>query len=124
MAEKTGTVKELAAIANVSRKSYYQWIKREVTKHELEDQDENGRSLGTYSWLPNTDDPVSMAIAPVVTYDALSTAVTTVEKSNPSNSKIVAIYTLSGMQVDSMEPGHIYIVKRADGTASKVKIVK
>ena len=57
-------------------------------------------------------------------YDALSTAVTTVEQSNPSNSKIVAIYTLSGMQVDSMEPGHIYIVKRADGTASKVKIVK
>lgn len=38
MAEKTGTVKELAAIANVSRKSYYQWLKREVTKHELEDQ--------------------------------------------------------------------------------------
>ena len=95
-----------------------------TTWHELEDQDENGRSLGTYSWLPNTDDPVSMAIAPVVTYDALSTAVTTVEQSNPSNSKIVAIYTLSGMQVDSMEPGHIYIVKRADGTASKVKIVK
>ncbi|WP_256276556.1 helix-turn-helix domain-containing protein, partial [Coprococcus eutactus] len=38
VAEKTGTVKELAAIANVSRKSYYQWLKREVTKHELEDQ--------------------------------------------------------------------------------------
>ena len=33
-----GTVKELAAIANVSRKSYYQWLKRKVTKHELEDQ--------------------------------------------------------------------------------------
>lgn len=87
--------------------------------HELEDQDESGKSLGTYRWLPNTDDPVSMAIAPVVSYDTMPTAVPET-KASANGSKVTGIYTLSGVQVSHMQPGGIYIVRYADGSARKI----
>ena len=36
--------------------------------HQLENQDDNGRPTGGYTWYENTEDPLSLAIAPLFTF--------------------------------------------------------
>jgi len=76
----------------------------------VEDQDAYGQGLGTYQWFENTDDPVSMAICPVITYDRDNTAVTEVpcEEIAPQRPMDNIIYNLQGARVSNPTPG-IYI---------------
>ena len=87
--------------------------------HYLEDQDDYGTGLGTWQWVANTDDPLSMAIAPVVTYDITASAVNT-PTTAASNTAVTGIYTLGGQRVATPDKGHVYIVKQADGSCKKI----
>lgn len=90
----------------------------------VEDQDEKGEGLGTYQWFENTDDPVSMAIAPVITYDAPTSGIHgTTTADAASAHAAVAAYTLGGQKVSlaTAKPG-IYVVKCADGTSRKIAV--
>ncbi len=87
--------------------------------HYLEDQNEYGEGLGTWQWVANTDDPLSMAIAPVVSYDS-QTAIARPSADKVSTAAVTGIYTIGGQRVDAPAKGHIYIVKRADGTCRKM----
>ncbi len=87
--------------------------------HYLEDQDDYGAGLGTWQWVENTDDPLSMAISPVVTYDAIVTAVSA-PSAAANRTAAAGIYTLGGQRVSAPTKGHVYIVKQADGSCKKV----
>lgn len=87
--------------------------------HYLEDQDDYGTGLGTWQWVANTDDPLSMAIAPVVTYDITASAINT-PTTAASNTAVTGIYTLGGQRVATPDKGHVYIVKQADGSCKKI----
>ena len=87
--------------------------------HYLEDQDDYGTGLGTWQWVENTDDPLSMAIAPVVTYDAIVTAVDA-PSAVANRTTVAGIYTLGGQRVATPAKGRVYIVKQADGSCKKV----
>lgn len=86
----------------------------------LEDQDESGNSLGTYTWYKNTDDPVSMAIAPVVTYLSTATGIGSVQSTTTFDNAPTAIYNLSGQRIQRPQEGSVYIVRQADGTSRKM----
>lgn len=88
--------------------------------HYLENQDDMGNPTGGYTWYENVDDPVSMAIAPVVSYDTEATGINQVTGDRAGDAKVVAIYTVDGIEVREMIPGNIYIVKYSDGTSSKM----
>lgn len=95
-----------------------------TTWHYLEDQNEYGESLGTYTWLKNTDDPLSMAIAPVVTYDQpIPTGIDCADIVNDGEQKVESIYNLCGQKVQMPLSEGIYIIKYSDGTTKKVKLV-
>ena len=89
--------------------------------HYMEDQDNNGRGLGTYQWFENVDDPLSMAIAPVVAYDVTTTAIHKPTWTE-DNAKVTAIYNLRGQRVNSMDRQGVYIVKYSNGTTRKVAV--
>lgn len=76
----------------------------------VEDQDEYGNSLGTSRWFENTDDAVSMAVCPVVTYDrpTVPDAIIPVEAAHTATDD--AVYTLQGIRVTGTAlPSGIYI---------------
>ncbi|WP_289186725.1 hypothetical protein [Xylanibacter rodentium] len=76
----------------------------------MEDQDDYGNSLGTSQWFENTDDAVSMAVCPVITYDppVIPDAIVPVEVSSDAGDD--AIYTLQGIRVTGTTlPAGIYI---------------
>lgn len=85
----------------------------------VEDQDEKGNGLGTYKWYENTDDPVSMAIAPVVSYDGVATGVT--DATMPKAEAVITdVYTIDGRRIAAPRKGEISIVRYSDGTCRKV----
>lgn len=88
--------------------------------HYLAEEDENYQPTGEYKWYENSDDPISMAIAPVVSYATTSTAIAA--PSAPSQSATEAVYGINGVRVDSAVKGGVYIVRRADGTTRKVVV--
>ena len=93
--------------------------------HYLEEQDENGQSLGTYTWYENRDDPLSLAIAPVITYDAPTpTGVENAEAEEDGSEDIISIYNVCGQKVQTVAEEGIYILKYADGSTRKIRISK
>lgn len=87
----------------------------------LEDQNDSGVGLGTYQWLENVDDPTSMAIAPVISYDKpASTGISNITSSPGTEKKVVAVYSVSGQRTNSISDRGVYIVKFSDGTVRKV----
>lgn len=85
----------------------------------VEDQDEKGNGLGTYKWYENTDDPVSMAIAPVVSYDGVATGVT--DATMPKAEAVITdVYTIDGHRISAPRKGEISIIRYSDGTCRKV----
>lgn len=92
-----------------------------TTWHFLEEEDANYQPTGNYVWFENTDDPISMAIAPVISY---TTEIADGIKSLGAEQKnaIETIYNINGMKVNAMQKGGIYIVKHADGTSRKVVV--
>lgn len=77
--------------------------------HLLEDEDANYNPLGTYTWYANTEDPLSIALTPHLSYiDETSTGIT----ATPSvDSERHAIYDLSGRKIQSNNLQHgLYII--------------
>lgn len=94
--------------------------KKSTAWQYLEDQDDQGQGLGTYRWFENTDDPTSIAIAPCVAYaESPVTSIRKVGERAGVQPAVMAIFTLSGQQVDTPRQGGVYIVKYADGTCRK-----
>lgn len=87
--------------------------------HLLEDQDASGQSLGTYTWYKNTDDPVSLAIAPVVTYLDTATGIGAAPVATAQDGRQTVYYNLSGQRVLRPQEGTVYIVRDADGSTRK-----
>lgn len=94
---------------------------KSTTWQLVEDLDDNNQGLGTYQWFENTDDPTSMAIAPIVTYDAPETGISGVG-ADRAKSAPAAVFTLDGKKVERPTKGGVYIVRRADGTVGKVLV--
>ena len=91
------------------------------TWHYAEDQDEStGQGLGTYQWFQNTDDPTSMAVAPIINYGVGTSGIDTIGADKSSAYAPVAIYTIDGMKVEKPAKGGIYIMRLADGSSRKV----
>ncbi|MFC4665357.1 chitobiase/beta-hexosaminidase C-terminal domain-containing protein [Falsiporphyromonas endometrii] len=90
-----------------------------TTWHELEDQDEKGNGLGTYKWIQNIEDPLSMAIAPVVTYDKNITSVQPIPVNNQGK-EVEYVIDINGIRVSCMLKGEVYIIRYTDGTTEKV----
>lgn len=90
--------------------------------HYMEDQDTQGNSLGTKSWYENTDDPLSMAIAPVISYELNATGIENVAQAAvPFDKHIESIYTIAGQRVNNTNAHGIYIIKYTDGSTVKVR---
>ena len=88
--------------------------------HYLEEQNEYGESLGTYRWYENTDDPLSMAIAPVVTYDA-PTHTGMVNAAADGRHVVAAVYNICGQKVQEPLTEGVYIIRYTDGSCEKVR---
>lgn len=86
----------------------------------VEDTDENNNGLGTYTWFANTDDPMSMAIAPCVTYKDTATSIGVTTPATDAEATVTAVYSISGQRVNAPVRGGMYIMRYSDGTCRKV----
>ena len=91
-----------------------------TTWQYLAEEDENYQPTGKYYWIENTDDPVSMAIAPVISYTEIADDIQAVGTSKKQ--EVAGIYNINGMKVNATQKGGIYIVKYADGTSRKIVV--
>lgn len=92
--------------------------------HYLAVYDENSKPTGEYKWYANTEDPLSMAISPVIDYEKYD-AVQDIrydEADDEAEATIVGIYTIEGIRVTKTTPGNIYIYKYSDGSGRKVLV--
>lgn len=85
----------------------------------VEDQDDYGQGLGTYKWFANTDDPTSIAIAPCITYPDTTLGISATQDAGNNEKEISAIFSISGLKVNTPQKGGIYIIKYNDGTCKK-----
>ncbi|MDO4512156.1 MAG: PKD domain-containing protein [Bacteroidales bacterium] len=75
---------------------------RNTAYHLLEDEDENYQPLGTYTWFESTDQPLSICIAPQVTYvNQEPTGITDVT----ADSKKDGIYDVLGRKLAAPQKG-------------------
>lgn len=86
----------------------------------VEDTDEDNNGLGTYTWLANTDDPTSIAIAPCVTYKDTATSIGVTTPATDAEATVTAVYSISGQRVNAPVRGGMYILRYSDGTCRKV----
>lgn len=93
-----------------------------TTWHYLAEEDANYQPTGEYKWYENSDDPLSMAIAPVISYATTSTAINNRGINTTTSAHAVATYTLGGAKVQAPQRGGIYIVKYSDGTSRKMVV--
>lgn len=82
---------------------------KSTTWQLVEDQDEYGNPLGTSRWYENTDEAVSMALCPVVTYDSPQTPDGITEVGAGTDAAEAPAYTLQGVRVERPARGSIYI---------------
>ena len=90
--------------------------------HFVYDEDENHNYLETGSWYKNIDDPISMAIAPMLKYDA-QTAISTTSicKQVVSNT----YYNVAGIASDKPFSGiNIVVTRYSDGSHTTTKIMR
>lgn len=90
--------------------------------HFVYDEDENYNYLETGNWYKNVDDPVSMAVAPVLKYDEI-TAInnTLVAKEVVSRT----YFNIAGVASDKPFSGiNIVVTRYTDGTSTATKILK
>ncbi len=90
--------------------------------HFVYDEDENHNYLETGSWYKNIDDPISMAIAPMLKYDAQTAISTTsISKQVVSNT----YYNVAGMASDKPFSGiNIVVTRYSDGSHTTTKIMR
>ncbi len=85
------------------------------------DEDDNYNYLETGTWYKNSDDPVSLAVAPVLNY-AVPTGITTVDAGKQVVSR--SYYNLAGMASDKPFQGiNIEVTRYTDGSQSAVKTI-
>lgn len=86
--------------------------------HYLEDEDPTTyERLGTYQWFKNEDDPISLAIAPHLTYqEATAIGHTEADSAKPA---ITNRFDVSGQRVSAAHRG-IQILKMSNGKTLKV----
>ena len=85
------------------------------------DEDDNYNYLETGTWYKNSDDPVSLAVAPVLNY-VVPTGVTTVDAGKQVVSR--SYYNLAGMASDKPFQGiNIEVTRYTDGSQSAVKTI-
>lgn len=90
--------------------------------HFVYDEDENYNYLETGTWYQNIDDPISMAIAPMLKYDA-TTAITTVDASKQPVSH--TYYNIAGVASNKPFDGiNIVVTRYSDGSQTATKILK
>lgn len=77
----------------------------------VEDQDSYGNPLGTSQWFENVDDPVSMAVCPVITYDKedIPTSISNATNNAVKSAQDDNIYTIEGVRVQNPTKPGIYI---------------
>jgi len=89
--------------------------------HFVYDEGDNYEYLETGSWFKNVDDPISMAIAPVMNYVS-TTAINTVDTEKQPVSR--TYYNIAGMESSKPFSGvNIVVTHYIDGTQSVTKIV-
>ena len=90
--------------------------------HFVYDEDENHNYLETGSWYKNIDDPISMAIAPMLKYDAQTAISTTsISKQVVSNT----YYNVAGIASDKPFSGiNIVVTRYSDGSHTTTKIMR
>ncbi len=90
--------------------------------HFVYDEDANYNYLETGTWYQNVDDPISMAIAPVLKY-AAPTAISTVAGDKEEISH--TYYNVAGMASDKPFDGiNIVVTHYSDGSQSATKIIR
>lgn len=90
--------------------------------HFVYDEDENYNYLETGSWYKNVDDPLSMAIAPMLKYDA-PTAISTISISKQVVTN--TYYNVAGMASDKPFNGiNIVVTRYSDGSHTATKIMR
>ena len=90
--------------------------------HFVYDEDENYNYLETGSWYKNVDDPISMAVAPVLKYDDI-TAINNVNVTKEVVSH--TYYNIAGVASDKPFSGiNIVVTRYTDGTSSATKILR
>ena len=78
---------------------------RNSAYHLLEDEDENYHPLGTYTWFESVDQPLSMCIAPQMSYVVKEpTAITDVTNTNTEMVK-TGIYDIMGRKLSAPQKG-------------------
>ncbi len=90
--------------------------------HFVYDEDSNYNYLETGTWYQNVDDPLSLAVAPVLKY-AEPTAISTVV----GDRKVVShtYYNIAGMASDKPFDGiNIVVTRYSDGSQSVTKIIQ
>ena len=90
--------------------------------HFVYDEDENHNYLETGSWYKNIDDPISMAIAPMLKYDAhTAISTTSISKQVVSNT----YYNVAGIASDKPFSGiNIVVTRYSDGSHTTTKIMR
>lgn len=90
--------------------------------HFVYDEDENYNYLETGSWYKNVDDPLSMAIAPMLKYDApTAISTTSISKQVVTNT----YYNVAGMASDKPFNGiNIVVTRYSDGSHTATKIMR
>lgn len=90
--------------------------------HYLAVYDENSKPTGEYKWYANTEDPLSMAISPVIDYEKYDAVQDIRYDESGAEATIVGIYTIEGIRETKTTPGNIYIYKYSDGSGRKVLV--
>lgn len=89
--------------------------------HFVYDEDENYNYLETGTWYQNVDDPISMAIAPMLKY-ATTTAINTVGSTKQPVSH--TYYNIAGMESSKPFTGvNIVVTRYSDGSQTATKII-
>ena len=141
-----GTTKDEIAIFCHRRKTN----EKCTTFHLLTNEDEHHQPTGTYTWLKNTEDPLSMAVCPLLSYNLSPTAIDYLAKAQQVQELIfngndlllsvpfetVSVFTIDGRKVLSAShpdrtvslstlPAGIYVVKANIGSCQSVlKVMK
>lgn len=90
--------------------------------HFVYDEDDNYNYLETGTWYQNTDDPLSMAIAPILKY-SVPTTINTVDATKQVLSHIY--YNIAGMASNKPFTGvNIVVTRYSDGSQTATKIIR
>lgn len=75
-----------------------------TTYHLLEDEDEHYQPLGTYTWVKESDEGISMCVAPIMEFTSKTpTGIGSLD--DDTTTKQIRIYDLSGRQHEKLQRG-------------------